>query len=131
MVEFFSLVDKFEDELKKLGSSRSELGYHSSRKGVASMIAGGCAVSPPIISLCMRAGWSVGGVKECYLKCESAGDQCVGRCACGLNPLSVDFAISPPYFDFSDLNDTTEELEKCKAMENWLDSELTNFEYNT
>ena len=92
------------------------------------MIAGGCTVSPPIISLCIQAGWSMGGVKERYLKYKSAGGQYVGHCACGLNPLSADFAISPLYFDFSDLNDTIEELEKRKAIENWLDSKLTNFE---
>ena len=30
-------------------------------KGVAIMVSAGCTVSPPIVSICIRAGWLVGG----------------------------------------------------------------------
>jgi hypothetical protein len=38
-------------------------------------------------------------VKDRYFHFASAGDQFVGRCASGLPLSSLDFAISPPYFD--------------------------------
>eukprot|EP00804_Cyclotella_cryptica_P010385 CCRYP_019998-RA/>CCRYP_019998-RA protein AED:0.31 eAED:0.47 QI:0/0/0/1/0/0/5/0/276 len=57
----------------------SEFGSHSARKGVASWVAGGCAVSLPIVLLCLRAGWSLGGVKDKYLFHENARDQYVRR----------------------------------------------------
>ena len=77
------------------------LGTHSCRKGVATMVAAGCTVSPPIVSVCVSTGWVMGGVKDNYLKRESAGGQHVGRCASCLPILSMDFSVSPPYFDFS------------------------------
>ena len=45
------------------------------------------------------------GVKDKYLKRYSAGDQHVGRCASCLPILVMDFAVSPPYFDFSGIED--------------------------
>jgi hypothetical protein len=63
------------------GVNMGDLGTHSCRKGVATMVAAGCTCSPPIVSICVRAGWSMGGVKDRYLKHEKAGDQYVGRCA--------------------------------------------------
>ena len=62
-------------------------------------------VSPPIVSICVRAGWSMGGVKDKYLKRENAGDQYVGRCASCLDQLDKTFAVSPPHFDYSNLNE--------------------------
>ena len=70
----------------------------------------------------------MGGVKECYLKYESAGNQYVGYCTFDLNLLLVNFTISPLYFAFSDLNNTIEELEKHKAIQNWVDIKLINFD---
>ena len=55
----------------------------------------------------------MGGVKDRYLKRESAGDQYVGRCAAGLDQLSKQFAVSPPYFDFTGID---EELERATQM---------------
>ena len=43
------------------------------------MVAAGCTVSPPIVSMSIRAGWVMGGVKDKYLKRESAGYQYIGR----------------------------------------------------
>ena len=74
------------------------------------MVAARCTVSPPIVSICVRARWVMGGVKDRYLKREPAGNQYVGRCAAGLDQFSKKIAVSPPYFDFTD---TMEELEKA------------------
>ena len=41
----------------------------------------------------------MGGTRDKYIKFENAGDQHLGRVLCGLNPLSVDFSLTPPFFD--------------------------------
>ena len=48
-------------------------------------------------------GWVLGGVKVKYLFREKSGDQYVGRYASCLDKLQKEFAVSPPYFDFTDL----------------------------
>ncbi len=59
-------------------------------------------MSPPYISVCLRAGWSLPGVQSRYLHFQEAGDQYVGRAVTGLNPLTSEFSISPPYFQGHD-----------------------------
>ena len=95
------LLLKHDNCITGIGVNIFDLGTHYYRKGVATMVAAGCTVSPPIVSICVRAGWVMGGVKDKYLKRESAGDQHVVRCASCLPILSMDFPVSPPYFDFS------------------------------
>ena len=93
---FAKLLLKHEDAVIGMGVNICDLGTHYCRKGVATMVAAGCTVSPPIVSICVRAGWVMGGVKDKYLKIDSAGNQHVGRCASCLPILSMDFAVSPP-----------------------------------
>ena len=107
---FLQMISNNKTEFELLGVEDGDLGTHSCRKGVITMVAAGCTVSPPIVSICVRAGWVMGEVKDSYLKRESAGNQYVGRCTAGLDQLSKNFAVSPPYFDFTDI---TEELEKA------------------
>ena len=57
----------------------------------------------------------MGGVKDCYLKREDAGNQHVGRCAACLNPLSKEFGVSCPYFDFSSFGEVEEAIMKKKV----------------
>eukprot|EP00804_Cyclotella_cryptica_P006115 CCRYP_010730-RA/>CCRYP_010730-RA protein AED:0.34 eAED:0.34 QI:0/0/0/1/1/1/2/0/216 len=97
------------------GYEANDFGSHSARKGVATWVAGGCTVSPPIVALCLRAGWSLGGVKDRYLFYENAGDKYVGRCASGLGTDSTEFAISRPYFDYSQLGSEEERIERKKT----------------
>jgi len=96
---FRRVIIHLKDEIKKLGCDIKNLGSHSARKGAATLAACGCTVSPPMASICLRAGWSMGPVKERYLFYEKAGDQFVGRTVCGLSPLSVEFATGPPHFN--------------------------------
>ena len=70
----------------------------------------------------------MGGAKERCLKCESAGDERVGRVACGLDQLSTDFAVSSPYFDFKHMTDTIESIEMQRKIESWLKSQLTDLD---
>ena len=82
---FRALLTKNETELKRLGVKEGDLGTHSLRKGVATLVTAASTVSPPIISICTRAGWTMGGVKDKYLRFVATGDQYVGRCASLLN----------------------------------------------
>jgi len=114
--------------LKDIGVDCGDLGTHSARKGVATSVANGCTIGPPIIALCLRAGWKLGGVKEKYIFRADAGDMAVGRRAAGHNIDTKEFAISCAYFDYSDLDDDA----RIKAQENvtkFLATCLTNREY--
>ena len=91
-----------------MGVEISELGSHSIRKGSALRCSTGCTVSPPMASICLRAGWSMGPVKERDIHYEKAGDQFVGRTVTGLDVTSEEFGISPCYFDFSKIKDEEE-----------------------
>ena len=73
--------------------------------GSATLVASGCVVSPPMSAICLRAGWSMGSVKDRYIHHKSAGDQFVGRTVTGLSCLSTEFACSPCYFDFTEVED--------------------------
>ena len=41
----------------------------------------------------------MGGTCDKYIKFENAGNQHLGRVLSGLNPLSIDFSLTPPFFD--------------------------------
>jgi hypothetical protein len=129
--EFHSLLDKYSDDLSKFGVEKGDFGTHSTRKGVATAIAAGSTMAPPITSLCIRAGWTMGGVKDRYLKYEAAGDQFVGRAAACLDLLSKHFAVSPPHWDFSVSKDgiphtAEEELRLQAELETFLKERLPN-----
>ena len=59
----------------------------------------GCTVSPPMSSICLRASWSMGPVKERYIHYENVGDEFCVRSGTGISSLTKEFAISPAYFD--------------------------------
>ena len=88
-----------------IGADIMLLGSQSARKGAAILAACGCTVSPPMAYICLRSGWSTGLLKERYLFYEKAGDQFVGRIVCGLSPLSIEFATSPPHLSLTTIED--------------------------
>ena len=53
------IVEKCSEELKAFGISPGEMGSHSARKGSSSHTASGTTVSPPMVSICLRAMWSI------------------------------------------------------------------------
>jgi hypothetical protein len=61
-----------------LGISPGDLGLHSAWKGSCSYASAGSTVCPPMVSICLRAMWSMGSIKERYLQYEKAGDQYLG-----------------------------------------------------
>ena len=91
------LIEK--EEFGKLGVRPRDIGSHLTRKGSITLVASGCTVSPPMSSICLRACWSMGNVKDRYIHYEKAGDQFVGRTVTGISCLSKKFAVSPAYFD--------------------------------
>ena len=97
-----------------------DLGTHLCCKGVATMVASSCTVSPHIFSMFVRAGWVMEGVKDRYLKRESVGEKYVGYCAAGLDQLSKRFDISPPYFYFTGISEAIERARLCKFIKEWL-----------
>ena len=62
-----------EQAFQSISVDISEIGSHSIRKGAATYCCSGVHPGPPIVSVCLRAGWTIGRVKERYLKYENAG----------------------------------------------------------
>ena len=87
---------EFRRKLDRLGIPYDEITSHSYLKGSVSFAASGSTQGPPIVSICLRAGWKLGGVWNTYLVLENAGDQFVGRVAAGLPLLSsLEFRVRP------------------------------------
>ena len=89
------VIRDHEAEVSELGVNPQMIGTHSIRKGAVtymSSLPGG----PSISSACIRAGWTMGSVKDVYMRYLSLGDQFVGRCLSMLPLLQMEFASSPP-----------------------------------
>ncbi|EGZ29151.1 hypothetical protein PHYSODRAFT_474642, partial [Phytophthora sojae] len=86
-------------------------GTQSVRKGVATFACGGSTGGPSIVSVCLRCGWSMGGVQDRYFRYEAAGDQFLGRVVAGLPVNDSKFAILPPHFR----NNSDDEIKSCLA----------------
>ena len=54
--EFHEILKLYKNDLEALGVEQGDLGTHSTRKGVATAVSSGSTMSPPIVSLCIRAG---------------------------------------------------------------------------
>ena len=108
---FCDVLKENEAEFVKLNDNIEDLGSHSARKGSSTLCASGCTVAPPITSICLCAGWSMGTVKSRYLRHEVAGDQFCGCTVTGLNPCTTDFSASCCYFEI-DGEDHNKELHK-------------------
>ena len=53
-------------------------------------------------SICLRAGRSMGPIKDQYIHYEKVGDQFVGRSVTVISSLSKDFGMSPLHWDWTD-----------------------------
>ena len=78
--KFGKVVKEMKNDLLALRFHPDDIGTNSFCKGVVTLVASGCTVSPPISSLCIRTGWVMGGVKDKYIQRESTGDHYVGCC---------------------------------------------------
>ncbi|ETN13344.1 hypothetical protein PPTG_08200 [Phytophthora nicotianae INRA-310] len=86
-------------ELSRQRLKATELGTHSMRKGAATFCSSGSTVCPSSTAVHLRAGWSLGGVQNTYLRYEAAGDKHVGRTVAGLPTESSQFSILAPHFE--------------------------------
>ncbi|ETI37477.1 hypothetical protein F443_16532, partial [Phytophthora nicotianae P1569] len=96
-------------QLINVKTGQTHYGTHSIRKGVATFACSGTTGGPSIASVCLRVGWSLGGVQDRYIRYESAGDQYLGRVVAGLPLNLADFAVLPPHF----VNNQDVNLQKC------------------
>ncbi|GFH49053.1 hypothetical protein CTEN210_05529 [Chaetoceros tenuissimus] len=123
--EFNTLLKKNKEEIESLGIKIKDLGTHSARKGVGTCLASGCTVSPPIVSICLRMGWALGGVLGRYFKHADAGDEFCGRMASLVEKaLEKEFAVSCPYFDFTELENEDEKEKMKKELQDFIDARL-------
>ncbi|ETL32637.1 hypothetical protein L916_14808 [Phytophthora nicotianae] len=91
--------DDVSNELKRRAVKPDEIGStHSLRKGAATFASSGSTACPSSTTVNLRAGWSLGGVQNTYLRYEAAGDMHVGRTVTGLPTDSHTFACLPPHF---------------------------------
>eukprot|EP01013_Petalomonas_cantuscygni_P032228 TRINITY_DN586_c0_g1_i1.p1 TRINITY_DN586_c0_g1~~TRINITY_DN586_c0_g1_i1.p1 ORF type:complete len:790 (+),score=56.99 TRINITY_DN586_c0_g1_i1:18-2387(+) len=124
--------DGIKQHLLENGMTGRTLGAYSARKGALSYATGGTTAAPSMTAVCIRACWSVGQVKDRYLKLEESMDQYVGRLVVGLPADDPSFAMLPPHFDDPDVvRDTLREvfpdcthafrqtLEMCAASVLW------------
>ena len=85
------------DEVRLLGFEVTDIGMHSIWKGAISYLAS-LPGGPPIAAVCIRAGWTMGNIRDIYMRYISSGDQFVGRCLSMLPLLHTEFSSSPPHF---------------------------------
>ena len=96
---FHKVIRENKEEFEKLGVKPGDLGSHSTGKGSITLVCSKCTVSPPMSSICLRACWSMGNVKDRYIHYEKAGDQFCGRSVTGISSLCKEFAVSQAYFE--------------------------------
>lgn len=89
-------------ELQRRGITVSDLGTHSFRKGASTYCSSGSTACPSSTAVHLRAGWTLGGVQNTYLRYAAAGDMHVGRTVTGLPATSYEFAVLPPHFEQAD-----------------------------
>jgi len=89
-----------EEEVRAMGYSggNSDIGTHSIRKGATKFVSGQPG-GPSAMSICIRGGWSLGGVKDVYMTYQAEGDAFCGRMLSMLPLLQAEFASSPYTFD--------------------------------
>jgi hypothetical protein len=92
-------LDTVATELERLGLEAGDLGTHSMRKGAATFCSSGSTACPSSSAIHLRAGWTLGGVQDSYIRYEAAGDMYVGRTLSGLPQDKAQFAAVGPYFE--------------------------------
>jgi len=94
-----------QEVLTEYGLETADFGTHSARKGAATYVSSCSTSGPSAAAICLRAGWTLPGVQDKYVRFEAAGDMVVGRFVSGLPFDSPGFATLPPFFDFQSCHD--------------------------
>jgi len=119
------IVKENQADVERMGYDVDDIGVHSVRKGAATYCCGGTTAAPHIAAVCNRAGWSMGKVKDVYIKYGAAGDQHVGRVVAGLPVLNARYACSPPFFRIQ--QDDTIEPEEFECTVEDVDYAIATF----
>ena len=83
--------------MRLLGFEVTDIGTHSIRKGAISYLAS-LPGGPPIAAVCIQVGWTMGNIRDIYMRYVSSGDQFIGQCLSMLPLLRTEFGSSPPLF---------------------------------
>ena len=62
-----------------------DLGSYSTLKGAITLVDSGYTVSPQMLSICLRACWIMGNVKDIYIYYEKAGGEFIWRTVTGIS----------------------------------------------
>lgn len=82
-----------------VGRTPGSIGAHSIRKGAATFACSGSTAAPSHAAISVRAGWTMGSVKDRYIKFAAAADCYLGRVLAGMDVCGVNFGVLPPHFD--------------------------------
>jgi hypothetical protein len=107
------VMKEHEEAVSLLGYTLKDIGTHSIRKGSVSYLSS-LPGGPPPAAICIRAGWTMGKVRDIYMRYVTVGDQFCGRCLALLPILRFDFGCSPPHFVDDDDHDWVEDLRKSQ-----------------
>ena len=80
-----------------MGFEVADIGTHSIQKGAISYLAS-LPGGPPIAAVCIQVGWTMGNIRDIYMRYISSGDQFVCWCLSMLPLLRTKFGSSPPLF---------------------------------
>ena len=72
-----------------------------------------------VVSVYLRAGWSLGNTQDRYIFSGPGGDETVGRVVCGLPVNDTAFCALPPHFTLSDLEVIKESVGWESVVENY------------
>jgi hypothetical protein len=91
------VLEEHLEEVRALGFEVLDIGTHSICKGTTTYLSsqpGG----PTPASICIQAGWTLGGVKDIYIKYEQSGDMFCGQSLSMMPLLQPQFGAAPPSF---------------------------------
>ena len=66
-------------EMAESVGAATDIGTHSIRKGACTYTSSGTTACPSATAVHLRAGWTLGGVQNTYLRYDGAGDMHIGR----------------------------------------------------
>lgn len=98
------LLKGFTDEVRNYARPECTRS-HGTRKGSAIHATSGTTAPLPLPSVAARGEWSQGAIFDVYFQFAEPGDQYLGRCLAGLDPNSPSFAILPPHFTVSTIQE--------------------------
>ncbi|KAG6953415.1 hypothetical protein JG688_00012825, partial [Phytophthora aleatoria] len=108
---FAKILRRFMEEPNVINLLLAE-GLKSSDIGSATYISSCSNGGPPAAAICIRAGWTLHGVQETYIRYEAAGDILIGRYVAEIPFKETGFAVLPPLFP--DIDDSIQDaIHRC------------------